>query len=306
MDHRKCAVIHDPAIPVRVDGARLCAGRVVNLQSQRGDGKAGKGEESQEVTHRSDATRARAALYYGPMDLSEEPERRVAFFGGSFDPPHNGHLAVARAARAALQLDTVLFAPVAAQPLKPQGAGAAFADRVEMTRLAIQGEPAFSLSLADAPTPTGEPNYTLQTLQRLRADLPAEGALYCLMGADSYFGLRGWRSAAEIPFAASLIVASRPGQDLSGLAAALPAGLQMEAAAGPPQTVNGVALSRAWLVNAAGSRAPFYLLPGLHVEISASALREQLQLRGPAGIGELLPAAVSRYIRARRLYGAAG
>ncbi|MGA8041301.1 MAG: adenylyltransferase/cytidyltransferase family protein, partial [Terracidiphilus sp.] len=62
--------------------------------------------------------------------------QRIAFFGGSFDPPHNGHLAVARAALQALQLDKVLFAPVGTQPLKPHGASAGFADRLAMTQLA--------------------------------------------------------------------------------------------------------------------------------------------------------------------------
>jgi len=79
--------------------------------------------------------------------------RRVAFFGGSFDPPHFGHLAVARAARAALELDAVLFAPVGVQPLKPSGSTASFEDRVAMTRLAIAGEERFEVSLADAPRP---------------------------------------------------------------------------------------------------------------------------------------------------------
>ena len=93
------------------------------------------------------------------------PEQRIAFFGGSFDPPHLGHLAVAHAALAALPLDTVLFAPVGAQPLKPAGSTASFDDRVEMTRLAIEGERAFRISLADAPRPNGKPNYTLETLR---------------------------------------------------------------------------------------------------------------------------------------------
>ena len=77
------------------------------------------------------------------MILPADVGKRVAFFGGSFDPPHLGHLAVARAARAALELDTVLFAPVGAQPLKPQGSSAGFEHRLEMTRLAIASEPAF-------------------------------------------------------------------------------------------------------------------------------------------------------------------
>jgi len=63
-----------------------------------------------------------------------------AYFGGSFDPPHCGHIAVALAARAALALDTVLFAPVGAQPLKPSGPSASFEHRLAMTRLAIAGE----------------------------------------------------------------------------------------------------------------------------------------------------------------------
>lgn len=234
------------------------------------------------------------------MEPAEQTGRRVAFFGGSFDPPHRGHLAVARAARTALGLDTVLFAPVGAQPLKPGGAGADFADRVEMTRLAIEGEAGFRLSLADAPTPGGKPNYTLETLLRLRAELPEESALYCLMGADSFLGLRGWYRAAEIPFAAPLIVASRPGQRLDGLEAALPAGLRLEAAG----EAAGAEMRRYVVVNGAGERTPFYVLPGLHVEISASAIREEMEAaRGAETVEELLPGAVVEYIRAHGLYG---
>jgi len=158
---------------------------------------------------------------------------RVAFFGGSFDPPHLGHLGVARAAREALGLDTVLFAPVGTQPLKPHGLVAGFEDRLAMTRLAIADEPGFALSLADAPQPSGAPNYTLETLIALRAQLPSESDLFCLMGADSFAGFNRWHRAAEIPFVATLIVASRPGQLLCNLNSALPNGLTMEPVAGP-------------------------------------------------------------------------
>jgi nicotinate-nucleotide adenylyltransferase len=217
--------------------------------------------------------------------------RRVAFFGGSFDPPHLGHLAVARAAQSALGLDTVLFAPVGAQPLKPLGSTASFADRLEMTRLAIGSNPGFIVSLADAPKPSGEPNFTLQTLRGLRAGLPSEGALFCLMGADSFSGLRRWRGAAEIPFVAPLIVASRPGQRLDDLEAMLPEGLSLvsrpqtdrcaeeraEEIAG--NTAGAIEVRRYMLRNPAGDQAPLYLLPGLEVEISASEIREQLRIR---------------------------
>jgi len=239
--------------------------------------------------------------YDGEMEELPRGARRIAFFGGSFDPPHLGHLAVARTAREALALDAVLFAPVGVQPLKPQGAAASFDDRVAMTRLAIQGEPGFAISLADAPSPSGAPNFTLETLLRIRSELPAEGDLYCLMGADSFLGLKRWHRAAEIPFAAPLIVASRPSESLDDLAAALPEGLKIEAAAEllPACESPGSGVRCYRLRNSAGKTAPFFLLPELHVEVSATELREQIQ----KGSGDkLLPSAVADYIRTHRLY----
>ncbi|HVU48152.1 MAG TPA: nicotinate (nicotinamide) nucleotide adenylyltransferase, partial [Terracidiphilus sp.] len=154
--------------------------------------------------------------------------RRVAFFGGSFDPPHLGHLAVARAAKAALDLDVVLFAPVGSQPLKTQGSAASFEDRVAMTRLAIAEEYGMEISLADAPKANASPNYTLETLKKLHTELGEDCLLFFLMGADSFLGLKKWYRAAEIPFAAPLIVASRPGQKMGDMKAALPTGLTLE------------------------------------------------------------------------------
>jgi nicotinate-nucleotide adenylyltransferase len=211
-------------------------------------------------------------------------------------------LAVARAARAALGLDTVLFAPVGAQPLKPQGSTAGFDDRLAMTRLAIASDPGFDVSLADAPKTSGAPNYTIETLLALRAELPPEAALFCLMGADAFAGLRHWHRAAEIPFAAPLIVASRPGESLRDLKAALPEGLSLELLARPDHT--GPALLRYLLRNLAGDSVPFYLLPELEIEISASEIRQQVRAAagGLATERELLPALVSDYIRAHGLY----
>jgi nicotinate-nucleotide adenylyltransferase len=222
---------------------------------------------------------------------------RVAFFGGSFDPPHLGHLAIARAARTALNLDCVLFAPVGAQPLKPKGSTASFADRLAMTELAIAGEAGFDVSLADAPNATGEPNYTLETLGKLRAGLAADGCLYCLMGADSFASLRHWHQAGEIPFAAALIVASRPGQALDDLARYLPEGLALECLS---EAV--IVELRSYLIrNSAGETAPFYLLPGLDVEISASEIRAQVRSHESTMARSLSPR-VAEYIRKHGLY----
>jgi nicotinate-nucleotide adenylyltransferase len=229
---------------------------------------------------------------------------RVAFFGGSFDPPHFGHLAVARAARAAFRLDQVLFAPVGVQPLKPGGPAAGFADRVAMTRLAIESEPGFSVSLADAPKPDGKPNFTLETLLGIRAGLGPDGTLFCLIGADSFFDLRAWHRAVEIPFAAPLIVASRPGEPMQELEAALPQGLSLRPARGVQNFDPGVEVRSFCVTSAAGETAPIYVLPGLHVEISATEIRRQLRT-GSEAAGSLrlpLPAAVAEYVKAHRLY----
>jgi nicotinate-nucleotide adenylyltransferase len=237
--------------------------------------------------------------------------RRIAFFGGSFDPPHLGHLAVARASRQALGLETVLFAPVGAQPLKPVGATAGFEDRVAMTRLAIAGEPGFEISFVDAPKASGAPNYTLETLELLREELAPACALYCLMGADSFAGLRHWHRAVEIPFVAPLIVASRPGEDLDNLKALLPVGLRLD-----PTNCFGLAESdvevRCYTLLSevgrwTGQRVPFYLLPGLDVEISASRIRDHAREHPPADVGpaspdDMLPEAVAEYIRTHELY----
>jgi nicotinate-nucleotide adenylyltransferase len=245
------------------------------------------------------------------MDPQSSSGSRVAFFGGTFDPPHLGHLGVARAARAALGLDLVLFAPVGAQPLKPQGTVASFEHRMAMTRLAIASDPAFALSLADAPQPSGAPNYTLETLLALRAQLPPSSALFCLMGADSFASFRRWHRAAEIPFIASLIVASRPSESpwsLDTLNSALPAGLVLEAAPESDTIESEIPLRRFSLRNPAGQQAPFYLLPGLHIEISASQIRDQFRsmpqssASAPNPDRDLLSPPVLEYIRAHNLY----
>ncbi|MGD0910848.1 MAG: nicotinate (nicotinamide) nucleotide adenylyltransferase [Terracidiphilus sp.] len=241
------------------------------------------------------------------MSGAGQGERRVAFFGGSFDPPHLGHLAVARAARAGLELDAVLFAPVGAQPLKSRGATASFEDRLAMTRLAIEGEPAFEISLADAPNATGEPNYSLETLERLRAELGPACKLFFLMGADSFLSLRNWHRAAEIPFVAPLIVASRPGQRLEGVKAALPAGLTIEAAPERDRTAGNLEVRAYEVRNGAGGRAEFYLLPGLDCDISATEVRSRMRAQEQAAAGDangerMVPEAVSEFVRAHKLY----
>lgn len=239
----------------------------------------------------------------GSFPQDKAPRKRIAFFGGSFDPPHNGHLAAARSALRALCLNRVLFAPVGAQPLKPGGATASFEDRVAMTRLAIASEPAFELSLLDAPRPGGEPNYTLDSLKALHAQFP-HAQLFLILGADSFAQLRNWRGAADIPFTASLIIASRPGQFLDDLSLFLPASITVREAPAENDicATTGIELRTYTLTSAAGQSAAFYLLPSLDVPISASEIRNHSRSRVDEDPSGLLPEAVAAYIREHNLY----
>jgi nicotinate-nucleotide adenylyltransferase len=212
---------------------------------------------------------------------------RVGLFGGSFDPPHVGHLAVARAAKEAAGLDRILFAPVGLQPLKPAGAHASFADRVAMTRLAIRNDAGFEISLLDAPRQDGKPNYTVDLLETLRDEPGADAELFLVMGADSFAGLRRWHRAVEIPMLAGLIVASRPWEDLGEPGELLPVGIRMEASKTERDFYQ--------LRNRAGEKGTLRILPDVRYDVSATGLRK--------GMDELMmDGAVLAYVRAKGLY----
>jgi nicotinate-nucleotide adenylyltransferase len=143
---------------------------------------------------------------------------RLGYFGGSFDPPHLGHLAVARAAADAFALDRVLFVPTAHQPLKPTGATASYADRLAMVSLLCADDPRLAASDLEAPLPDHAPNYTIDTLTQLRSTLTAADEVFVLTGADAFLDLRRWRDPDHLVELAQWIVLSRPGFSLDDLA----------------------------------------------------------------------------------------
>jgi nicotinate-nucleotide adenylyltransferase len=148
--------------------------------------------------------------------------RRLAVFGGTFDPVHHGHLIAAEEARHALALDQVLFVPAAVPPHK-LGASMAHAEhRVAMLALALAGNPAFALSRMDLDRPG--PHFTVDMLRLLAAELGPDVELFFLMGADSLVDLPTWRDPAGIMAQARLVVVDRPGYlpDLAALEARLP------------------------------------------------------------------------------------
>jgi nicotinate-nucleotide adenylyltransferase len=206
---------------------------------------------------------------------------RVALFGGTFDPIHRGHLAIAAAAADAFALDRVLFAPAGRQPLKPEGTPTAFEDRLAMVELACTTDRRFAASEVDAPRADGSPNYTVDTVATLQREMPA-AKLFVLVGADSFLSLPRWHEVERLLQMAEWIVVSRPGF-------VLPESLLEELPGGAFK---------------AGTRERIHVLNSVHEDVSATELRERLH--NGEDCSDLLPAAVMQYIREHRLYSAEG
>jgi nicotinate (nicotinamide) nucleotide adenylyltransferase len=139
---------------------------------------------------------------------------RIGFLGGTFDPPHRGHVQLARMGRDRLNLERVLLAPAALQPQKQQDLpGATWQQRLAMVELAVAGEQRIKASAVDAPRESGRPNYSVDTLGRVRELFP-EHEIYFLLGADAFAGLRRWSEPQRLLAQCELAVASRPGYQL--------------------------------------------------------------------------------------------
>lgn len=146
---------------------------------------------------------------------------RIALFGGTFDPPHLGHLVIAETVREALRLDRVEFVPAPDPPHKANVARSPFADRLAMVELAIAGTPGFLLNRSESLRQG--PSFTVDTLRLRRVERPDE-ALWFLIGADSLLDLPNWRDPGSIIRLARLAVAGRPDSplDINRVERALP------------------------------------------------------------------------------------
>ena len=134
---------------------------------------------------------------------------RIGVFGGTFDPPHVGHLLVANDAREALELDRLIFVPAGAQPFKVDNPPVASGqDRLEMVRLAVADDANYVVD--DAEINRKGLSFTVDTLEHLSERNPA-ARLYLLMGEDVLAGFEKWRSPARIRELATLVAVSRGG-----------------------------------------------------------------------------------------------
>jgi nicotinate-nucleotide adenylyltransferase len=133
---------------------------------------------------------------------------KLAIFGGTFDPIHEGHLAVAREAATRFELDRVLFVPAAHPPHKAGVTCAPYEDRVRMAELACAGEPRFEVSRLEENTAR---SYSIDTIEKVRATLAPGDELYFVIGADAFAEIRTWRRWNDVARLVRFLVVSRPG-----------------------------------------------------------------------------------------------
>jgi len=192
--------------------------------------------------------------------------------GGTFDPIHKGHLAVAEEVRTRLNLDEVLFVPVGSPWRKAGNPILPAEHRVEMVRLAIAGRPSFSVSTIEVGREG--PSYTVDTLEELQSAHGGSDKIYFIVGWDSLTDLPNWKAPERIIRLCHLVAVPRPGYfppDLESLEGGVP-----------------------------GISERVILLDGPEVDVSASQIRERVA-RG-LSISGLVPEAVEKYIWEHGLY----
>ena len=133
---------------------------------------------------------------------------KLAIFGGTFDPIHDGHLALAREAAARFHLDRVLFVPAAHPPHKAGVTHAPYADRVRMAELACEGDARFEVSRLEEGSAR---SYSIDTIDKLRGRLAPGDELYFLIGADAFAEIRTWHRWRDVVSGVRFLVVSRPG-----------------------------------------------------------------------------------------------
>jgi nicotinate-nucleotide adenylyltransferase len=138
--------------------------------------------------------------------------KKIAIYGGTFDPVHHAHLILARDALEALGLDEVIFVPAATSPLKNAAPIASGESRLAMLRAAIDGEPKFAVDDCELRRPP--PSYTIDTVEEVRRR-NTDTVIYCLVGEDNVDRLTKWHRFAELEKMVHFIVLDRTGQSAS-------------------------------------------------------------------------------------------
>jgi nicotinate-nucleotide adenylyltransferase len=232
----------------------------------------------------------------------------IGLFGGTFDPIHRGHLALARAARERYKLGRILFVPANVPPHKQSQPLSGFPHRYAMIALATAQEKDFEPSLLEAPEDVdirsarpkkekereAKPNYTIDTVKLIKRSFKKADRLFLLIGIDAFADIAKWHQAEALFRECEFVVASRPGYSLADVANALPASLRPRLEATQPfhkQAATGDLVLRGVTV---------HLLDDVYQPISSTAIR-QAAVAGKT-LGRFVEPAVGDYIKKVGLY----
>lgn len=226
----------------------------------------------------------------------------IGLFGGTFDPVHRGHLAVARAAMERCKLHRVYFVVANVPPHKQRQPHTPFMHRFAMLALATAAEKAFVPSLLEAPEERGtnrkgrieKPNYTIDTVRALKQSFKKSDKLFLLIGMDAFADIAKWHQAEALFRECDFIVAGRPGYWLADVANALPESLRPRAEVTRPfhkQAASGDLVLPG---------ATIHLLEDLRQPASATAIRQAAAAGKP--LGRFLDPPVAEYIKKVGLY----
>ena len=236
----------------------------------------------------------------------------IGLFGGSFDPIHRGHIALARAAVERCSLRQVLFVPVGVPPHKHSQPLTPFVHRYAMVALALQDEKGFVPSLleapAEAPSATGRstsrpkagappqapPNYSIDTVRRLKKSLKKADRLFFLIGIDAFRDIAKWHEARALLAECDFTVASRPGYSLRDVAESLPEGLR------PPDSVTKPFQKQPATGDLVLPGLSIHLLEGVRQDVSATTIRAAAAQGKP--LARWLDPRVAEYVKKTGLY----
>ena len=217
--------------------------------------------------------------------------RRVAIYGGTFDPVHNGHLEVARRVLQDFSLDEVVFVPACVPPHKRNASITSAYHRFAMLALATEMDQRLLVSTAELDAP--DRPYAVDTVERMRSKLGAETELFFLVGADSWLEIKSWYEWKRLLTLCNFIVMTRPGYELKKAAVA-----EM-----PIPIVNcyGVGCRQWGNMRSANEKPQAFLTDAVNSDVSAIRVRAAVKA-GDLVVKSMVPPPVAAYIEKHRLY----